>query len=189
MRKAFSRLWSLVRQVLAIRGLLQWAGWWQSVIAICVSIAWAVVSRVQGVSWPVTVAFVVLMLALIPIGLNAWIPWLTRDPMARHGKRALTPEECAALARLLDNCHEALTAFVAEQSDETRQHVSETHNTIQEWIRSRLGDVEAQHFTRPRLDLTLPSAAILSDEDIDRYQLVNSRLNHANEVLKRRCSS
>ena len=48
-------LWGIVRHLLAVRGLLQWSGWWETVTAVIMSQVLSVWSAVKGVPWPVAV--------------------------------------------------------------------------------------------------------------------------------------
>lgn len=49
------QVWSWYRQIAAVRGLLQWTGWWETVAATTTSIALAWGSFVEGVAWPIRV--------------------------------------------------------------------------------------------------------------------------------------
>ncbi len=73
-RQLVRRAWSLLRQVLSIRGLLQWTGWWEPVTAIVFSAALAIWSIIRGLPWPVTVALAVVVFAAVSVCWRAWTP-------------------------------------------------------------------------------------------------------------------
>jgi hypothetical protein len=87
MRKLPRRLWSAIRQVLALRGLLQWIGWWGTVWASLASAALAIGARLDGLAWPISVTLAVLVFAAIAAISVLWRVWFSpSNTAARIGR-------------------------------------------------------------------------------------------------------
>lgn len=48
-----NRVWGAIRQILSIRGLLEWLGWWKVITAAAPSIATSIWAHVYGLPAPV----------------------------------------------------------------------------------------------------------------------------------------
>jgi hypothetical protein len=72
MRKWSKRLWSWYRQIAAIRGLLQWTGWWESVSAAVVSTLLSLGAVIKGLPWPITVLIALTAFVLVSLAIRLW---------------------------------------------------------------------------------------------------------------------
>jgi hypothetical protein len=105
----FLRLWNLVRQVLAVRGLLDWIGWWKPVVGAIPAIATAAFaiarhapSLVVGISGPVvfvSVLFVWRAVALWKTVLIDQIPfdYLPSGSPLDHGWKLVDEEQVGTM--------------------------------------------------------------------------------------------
>jgi len=68
------RVWGFLRHILATRGLLQWAGWWETATAMLVSLALAIGSLLKGLPWPIAALVALAAFTLVSVVWRVFVP-------------------------------------------------------------------------------------------------------------------
>ncbi len=104
LRRALGNIWDLSRQVLSVRGLLDWIGWKQPVVAAIMAIAAGLWAFLQRIPLPI-VALIVM--AFGPIVIIAWRALTMHPPPGRQESAPVDvssdQKTIAALKKLLPN--------------------------------------------------------------------------------------
>jgi hypothetical protein len=78
MQSRFIRAWNVMRHVLAVRGLLEWIGWWGIVSGVLAGLVVSVGSILKRLPWPVTVTLGLVAFAAVTGALAAYQVWASK---------------------------------------------------------------------------------------------------------------